>query len=125
MRRENSGRWRAELFAAAMTVFLLCLLLFFYFRYEKSRTLHDALQDLNGDPLFFSEESGFFREGFTLYLGRNPDLPQDVQIRYTLNGDEPTGDSFLYEDGIDLTEAVLKIGEEAAAREIRKAEVIR
>ena len=125
MRRENSGRWRAELFAAAMTVFLLCLLLFFYFRYEKSRTLHDALQDLNGDPLFFSEESGFFREGFTLYLGRNPDLPQDVQIRYTLNGDEPTGDSFLYEDGIDLTEAVLKMGEEAAAREIRKAEVIR
>lgn len=125
MRRENSGRWRAELFAAAMTVFLLCLLLFFYFRYEKSRTLHDALQDLNGDPLFFSEESGFFREGFTLYLGRNPDLPQDVEIRYTLNGDEPTGDSFLYEDGIDLTEAVLKTGEEAAAREIRKAEVIR
>ena len=125
MRRENSGRWRAELFAAAMTVFLLCLLLFFYFRYEKSRTLHDALQDLNGDPLFFSEESGFFREGFTLYLGRNPDLPQDVEIRYTLNGDEPTGDSFLYEDGIDLTEAVLKMGEEAAAREIRKAEVIR
>ncbi len=125
MRRENSGRWRAELFAAAMTVFLLCLLLFFYFRYEKSRTLHDALQDLNGDPLFFSEESGFFREGFTLYLGRNPDLPQDVQIRYTLNGDEPTADSFLYEDGIDLTEAVLKMGEEAAAREIRKAEVIR
>ncbi|MDO4407743.1 MAG: CotH kinase family protein, partial [Eubacteriales bacterium] len=125
MRRENSGRWRAELFAAAMTVFLLCLLLFFYFRYEKSRTLHDALQDLNGDPLFFSEESGFFREGFTLYLGRNPDLPQDVEIRYTLNGDEPTADSFLYEDGIDLTEAVLKMGEEAAAREIRKAEVIR
>lgn len=125
MRRENSGRWRAELFAAAMTVFLLCLLLFFYFRYEKSRTLHDALQDLNGDPLFFSEESGFFREGFTLYLGRNPDLPQDVQIRYTLNGDEPTADSFLYEDGIDLTEAALKMGEEAAAREIRKAEVIR
>ena len=108
-----------------MTVFLLCLLLFFYFRYEKSRTLHDALQDLNGDPLFFSEESGFFREGFTLYLGRNPDLPQDVEIRYTLNGDEPTADSFLYEDGIDLTEAVLKMGEEAAAREIRKAEVIR
>lgn len=125
MRRENSGRWRAELFAAAMTVFLLCLLLFFYFRYEKSRTLHDALQDLNGDPLFFSEESGFFREGFTLYLGRNPDLPQDVEIRYTLNGDEPTADSFLYEDGIDLTEAALKMGEEAAAREIRKAEVIR
>ena len=125
MRRENSGRWRAELFAAAMTVFLLCLLLFFYFRYEKSRTLHDALQDLNGDPLFFSEESGFFREGFTLYLGRNPDLPQDVQIRYTLNGDEPTADSFLYEDGIDLTEAALKMGAEAAAREIRKAEVIR
>ena len=125
MKRENTGRQRAVIGAGALTVLLLCLLLFFYIKYERSRTLRAALQDLSGDPLFFSEESGFFREGFTLYLGRNPEIPEDIEIRYTLNGDEPTADSFLYEDGIDLKEAVLQAGEEAAAREIRKAGVIR
>ena len=42
-----------------------------------------------------------------------------------MNGDEPTADSFLYEDGIDLKEAVRQAEEEAAAKEIRKAGVIR
>ena len=106
-------------------MFLLCLLLFFYIKYERSRTLRAALQDLSGDPLVFSEESGFFREGFTLYLGRNPDIPEDIEIRYTLNGDDPTADSFLYEDGIDLKKAVLQAKEEAAAKETKKAKVIR
>ncbi len=118
MKRENTGRQRAVIGAGALTVFLLCLLLFFYIK-------RAALQDLRGDPLLFSEESGFFREGFTLYLGRNPDIPEDVEIRYTLNGDEPTADSFLYEDGIDLKMAVLQAEEEAAAKETKKAKVIR
>ena len=125
MKRENTGRQRAVIGAGALTVFLLCLLLFFYIKYDRSRTLRAALQDLSGDSLYFSEESGFFREGFTLYLGRNPGIPEDVEIRYTLNGDEPTADSFLYEDGIDLKEAVRQAEEEAAAKEIRKAGVIR
>ena len=125
MKRENTGRQRAVIGAGALTVFLLCLLLFFYIKYDRSRTLRAALQDLRGDPLLFSEESGFFREGFTLYLGRNPDIPEDVEIRYTLNGDEPTADSFLYKDGIDLKEAVLQAKEEAAAKETKKAKVIR
>ncbi len=125
MKRENTGRQRAVIGAGALTVFLLCLLLFFYIKYERSRTLRAALQDLSGDPLVFSEESGFFREGFTLYLGRNPDIPEDVEIRYTLNGDEPTADSFLYKDGIDLKKAVLQAKEEAAAKETKKAKVIR
>ena len=125
MKRENTGRQRAVIGAGALTVFLLCLLLFFYIKYDRSRTLRAALQDLSGDPLLFSEESGFFREGFTLYLGRNPDIPEDVEIRYTLNGDEPTADSFLYEDGIDLKKAVLQAKEEAAAKETKKAKVIR
>ena len=125
MKRENTGRQRAVIGAGALTVFLLCLLLFFYIKYDRSRTLRAALQDLSGAPLLFSEESGFFREGFTLYLGSNPDIPKDVEIRYTLNGDEPTVDSFLYEDGIDLKEAVLQAKEEAAAKETKKAKVIR
>ncbi len=125
MRRENTGRWGALIGAAGMTVLLLCLLLFFYIKIEKSRTLHAALQDLSGDPLFFSEESGFYKEGFTLYVGRNINIPKDIEIRYTLNGDDPTADSLLYEGGIDLAEAVRQVQEEAAAKEIKKAEAIR
>ena len=80
MKRENTGRQRAVIGAGALTVFLLCLLLFFFIKYDRSRTLRAALQDLSGAPLLFSEESGFFREGFTLYLGSNPDIPKDPQF---------------------------------------------
>ena len=59
-----------------MTALLLFLLIFFYLRYEKARTLHAALQDLQDPPVYFSRESGFFEKGFVLKLGRNPDLPE-------------------------------------------------
>ena len=122
--RENTGKWRAIITAAAMTALLLCLLIFFYLRYEKTRTLHLALQDLQDPPVFFSRESGFFEKGFILKLGRNPDLPENVEIRYTLNGDDPTADSLLYKDGIDLTEAVREMKALAKEKEEKKAEVI-
>lgn len=123
--RENTGKWSAIITAAVMTALLLFLLIFFYLRYEKARTLHAALQDLQDPPVYFSRESGFFEKGFVLKLGRNPDLPENVEIRYTLNGDDPTADSLLYKDGIDLTEAVREMKTLAKEKEEKKAEVIR
>ena len=119
--RENTGKWSAIITAAVMTALLLFLLIFFYLRYEKARTLHAALQDLQDPPVYFSRESGFFEKGFVLKLGRNPDLPENVEIRYTLNGDDPTADSLLYKDGIDLTEAVREMKTLAKEKEEKKS----
>ena len=88
--------------AAAITVALILLLLETYMQNDRARTLHRAMQTVDGEPLVFSKDSGFYTEGFTLKLGRDPAIPEDVEIRYTTDGDEPTSESLLYEGGIDL-----------------------
>ncbi|HOW66034.1 MAG TPA: lamin tail domain-containing protein [Candidatus Paceibacterota bacterium] len=51
-------------------------------------------------PVRFSVERGIFLQPFTLFLSANE---KDVEIRYTLDGSEPTAQSGIrYEDGIPI-----------------------
>lgn len=106
----NNGKRIALAAAAGFTALLLCILFFFYMSYERPRTLQRALETISGEPLLFSSESGFYEEGFDLMLAAHPGIPsrQNIEIHYTLNGDEPTADSPLYdpETRIDLRAAV-------------------
>ena len=117
-------------YAVVMTLFLAALLFFYYFQYEKTRTLRTALERTEGDPLSFSADSGFYEDPFVLQLKTDDAIPQEdsIEIRYTLNGDEPTADSALYDpgQGIDLESAIRRIeaekSEEAKATQAGDAE---
>lgn len=113
---------------AAVITGLLLVLLCICFWFDSRRTLKKALEGMGtGEkPLTFSEESGFFEDGFMLRITPAERVPQDgtIQIRYTLNGDEPTADSPLYGDGIDLEEACRASRAEEARRELAKKEAI-
>ena len=127
--RENTGRFRSFQYAAGMTAALIILLILVFFGYERRRTLHAALGKMDGAPLSFSAQSGFYEEGFDLKLIADEKIPHDnnIVIRYTLNGDEPTADSPVYnaETGIDLREAVRQAQEQEKAAQKERAEVIR
>ena len=127
--RENTGRYRSFQYAAGMTVALIILLILVFFGYERRRTLHAALGKIDGAPLSFSAQSGFYEEGFDLQLTADERIPHDktIVIRYTLNGDEPTADSLPYnaETGIDLREAVRQAQEQEKAAQEERAKVIR
>ena len=127
--RENTGRFRSFQYAAGMTAALIILLILVFFGYERRRTLHAALGKMDGAPLSFSAQSGFYEEGFDLQLTADEKIPHDktIVIRYTLNGDEPTADSPAYnaETGIDLREAVRQAQEQEKAAQEERAQVIR
>lgn len=127
MRRENTGRSRTVIILSAMTAGLCLLILFVYIRFDRTRTLYKAQPPVGSDPLIFSADSGFYEEGFTLTLKPDSSIPEkdDIEIRYTVNGDEPTGESRLYDGGIDLTQVIAELQAEAARTEKRKKEVIR
>ena len=112
-------------YAVLMTLLLVGLLFFYYVKYDRPRTLHAALQKVEGDPLSFSADSGFFENSFVLQLTADSRIPQEksIEIRYTVNGDEPTQDSFLYDGGIDLAKMILRAKEEAAVKAAEKAEI--
>lgn len=113
-KRDATGRNRVFLCTAAMTLLLVGLLLFHYITYDRARTLHKCLELIDGDPLTYSQDSGFFEEAFVLHLNADERVPQEdtIEIRYTVNGDEPTQNSLLYRDGIDLGEVIRKLEEE-------------
>ena len=127
MRRENTGRSRTFFVLSVMTVLLCLLLLFVYFRFDRGRILRSVLQSLDGEPVTFSADSGFYEEGFTLKLKPHSSIPgeEGIEIRYTVNGDEPTAGSRLYHSGIDLSEVIRELEGEAADREERRKAVIR
>ena len=127
MRRENTGRTRTVIILSAMTAGLCLLLLLVYIRFDRSRTLYRALQALDSAPLTFSADSGFYEEGFTLTLEPDSSIPvkDGIEIRYTVNGDEPTDESRLYDGGIDLSDVIEELQAEAARTEEKKKEVIR
>ena len=61
-KRDATGRNTVFLCTAAMTLLLMGLLLFHYIKYDRPRTLHHCLELIDGDPLTYSEDSGFFEE---------------------------------------------------------------
>lgn len=106
MKRENAGRSRTVLAVSALTACLLILLLFSWVTGESKRTVRQALAGIEGAPLTFSRESGFFEEGFLLKIVPDERIPrgEGIEIRYTWDGSEPTAQSPLYEEeGIDLS----------------------
>lgn len=122
----RTGQW-AYLYAAGLTVFMAALL-FFFFVQESKRTLRAALAGMGegAAALSFGEESGFFEEGFVLSLKAADRIPKDsnIEIRYTLNGDEPTEKSLLYQGGIDLKEAYKEAVKEAERSEDGRREAV-
>ena len=130
-KRENTGRNIAVAAAGIMTLLLILVWMFYYFVFERARTLRASLEKLEGPPVSFSVDSGFFEESFLLELKADRNIPEDdtIEIRYTVNGDDPTGDSLLYKDGIDIGEVIRQkkaeeaetAKETAAAREAKSA----
>ena len=120
--RENAGRHKAVLYAGVMSLLLIGLLLFWYIKYDRVRTLRASLGEVEGEPLSFSADSGFYEESFVLRLEAEQHIPDqaDIEIRYTVNGDDPTAGSTLYTDGIDLGEVI----RQRQAQEAEEAEVI-
>ena len=131
----NSKKRVTQTAAALLTAGLACLLLFFFYTFEYPRTLRRALEKIDGEPLSFSAGSGFYEDGFRLELTADDRIPvgKGIEIRYTVDGDEPTAESLLYDpaEGIDLQslaeEAVrserLQTVEMEAAREEAQAEM--
>lgn len=117
-KRDATGQNTVFLYTAAMTLLLVGLLLFHYIQYDRPRTLHHCLELIDGDPLTYSEDSGFFEEAFVLYLHADERVPREdtIEIRYTVNGDEPTQNSLLYTDGIDLGEVIREMEEEETSQ---------
>ena len=130
-KRENTGRNIAVAAAGIMTLLLILVWMFYYFVFERARTLRASLEKLEGPPVSFSVDSGFFEESFLLELKADRNIPEDdtIEIRYTVNGDDPTGDSLLYKDGIDIGKVIRQkkaeeaetAKETAAAREAKSA----
>ena len=72
-------------------------------------TATPGLSNADGEPLFeragkepvFSAESGFYEEGFFLTM----EAEEGMEIYYTLDGSEPSTDSFLYEEPVRIEDA--------------------
>ena len=111
LKRENTRRNIAFICAAVMTLALVGLLLFQFLTYDRKRTLHTALERTEGVPLIFSADSGFYENSFLLQIDADENIPQDdsIEIHYTTNGDEPTENSPLYKEGIDLEEVIRQL----------------
>lgn len=124
---KNDALKRSYLFIAGLML-LLSALLFYCFYRDNERTLLTALEKL-GDgeaAVSFDTESGFFEKGFVIHLTAADPVPADgsIEIRYTLNGEEPSADSFLYKDGIDLSLAYADALEEQDLLETERQKVI-
>lgn len=110
-------------FAVIMTLLMIAVCLFFYMKYDRVRTMKASLEKAEGAPVSFSADSGFYEDSFILQLKAHECIPEeeDIEIRYTVNGDDPTGESFLYTDGIDLGEVIRQLAAEEAEEDKEKA----
>ena len=61
-KRENTGRNIAVAAAGIMTLLLILVWMFYYFVFERARTLRASLEKLEGPPVSFSVDSGFFED---------------------------------------------------------------
>lgn len=87
------------------------MLFFYYFKYDRVRTLRASLGQIAGEPLSFSADSGFYEKSFVLHLQADAGIPGDdnIEIHYTFNGDDPTAGTPLYTDGIDLEQVIRQL----------------
>ena len=88
-------------------LFLLLLfvcLAFLLFRESKkeSATLENALPHTNGRAVTASYESGFYDTELSVKLDTHIEVPVGARIRYTLNGDDPSGKSSVYTEPIRI-----------------------
>ena len=90
-----------------MKLYLLCLIVLLIgisavIYYYSSRTLTQSLKHVNGTPLSFNYESGFYNNELNVTIRKNIELPINSKIYYTLNGDDPKITDTLYEGNIKL-----------------------
>ena len=72
------------------------------FRKADAETLSSALACTNGQAITASVSDGFYDTDLDVTLGIHMEIPDGARIRYTLNGDDPSGKSDVYTKPIHL-----------------------
>ena len=73
-----------------------------YIYLNDSNTLEKSLNHVKGDPIAFNYESGFYNHDLEIKIVKDIELPLATKIYYTIDGNNPTDKSILYENVINL-----------------------
>lgn len=83
-----------------LLLFLCLAAVSIYLRRQETRSLATILEYTNGNAITCSLQSGFYEEAAEAELVMNRELPSGARIRYTVNGDDPSGKSAVYAEPI-------------------------
>lgn len=90
---------KKRLFGGLVLIFGLCMVFLYYYTSENKNI--DTISSLITDPpLRFSVEESFHTEEIAVELLLDPAFPRQAEVYYTLNGDPPDKESFLYQEPI-------------------------
>ncbi|HQC84167.1 MAG TPA: chitobiase/beta-hexosaminidase C-terminal domain-containing protein, partial [Bacilli bacterium] len=89
------------LFIIILIISLTSISLFYY--KEQNISLDNVLAYTENDPISFNYTSGFYTNDIDIEITKSVELSSDVEIYYTLNGDDPTKANSLYDSPIHLS----------------------
>lgn len=72
-----------------LSLFMLLLIVFGFYTAKERESLQTITLYTEGNNLSCSLESGFYNKDIEIKLSKNLLLPEDAEILYTLNGDDP------------------------------------
>ncbi|HPZ24201.1 MAG TPA: hypothetical protein PLC25_05120, partial [Bacilli bacterium] len=75
------------LFIIILIISLTSISLFYY--KEQNISLDNVLAYTENDPISFNYTSGFYTNDIDIEITKSVELSSDVEIYYTLNGDDP------------------------------------
>ncbi len=85
-----------------LLVFVCLIALYLVRRRAETKSLAEALRYAEGSAITASRETGFYGEPIRVSLRLNMEVPDGARIRYTLNGDDPSGKSEAYLQEIEI-----------------------
>lgn len=84
-------------------ILLISLIVYILVIFLSSKSnLSKSILQTNSNPISMNYNSGFYDKSLYLKITLNKSLPTNTNIYYTLNGDDPTNESDIYVDGINL-----------------------
>ena len=89
-----------QIFLISLVVLMFGLCIYIYL--NDSNTLEKSLEHINGDPLTFNYESGFYNHDLEIKISKDIEIPFGAKIYYTLNGNNPTNNDNKYNGVINL-----------------------
>src|SRR5574344_134834 len=89
------------LFIIILIISLTSISLFCY--KAQNISLDNVLAYTENDPISFNYTSGFYSNDIDIEITKSVELSSDVEIYYTLNGDDPTKANSLYDSPIHLS----------------------